>query len=408
MRFVQNVKFAWRNLWRNKRRTLITVASIFFGVIFSTLMSSMQEGSYQMYIHTIVNSYSGYMQVQHPDYWADKTVNNTIEYNDTLRILTAKVSDITGVTPRFESFGLASGNEITQGVVVLGIEPKTEDAITQLSSKMVAGQLLRPNDNGVVIGQRLSGLMNLSVGDTLVIISQGYHGVSAAGKYAVKGILKHPSPDLDRSVVYMTLHVAQQLYSAENRITSLVVMVANNAMVEPVAKHIEHIAGRGCVVLTWQKMNAILLKQIESDRAQGYIMKGILFMVVGFGIFGTIMMMIAERKREFGVLMAIGMQKSKLSIVLVYETVLIGILGVMVGFVGSIPVVAYFASHPIQLTGQAADMITQMGFEPIMPFSTDASVFVSQAAVVLIFCVCISVYPVYRISRLKLMDALHK
>ena len=86
----------------------------------------------------------------------------------------------------------------------------------------------------------------------------------------------------------MTLHVAQQLYSAENRITSLVVMVANNAMVEPVAKHIEHIAGRGCVVLTWQKMNAILLKQIESDRAQGYIMKGILFMVIGFGIFGTI------------------------------------------------------------------------------------------------------------------------
>ncbi len=135
------LKFAWRNLWRNKRRTLITTASIFFGVILSTVMSSMQEGSYAMYIKTIVNFYSGYIQVHSKGYWKDKVINNSLEYS-AVKSKLSMVKGITAITPRLENYALASSDEITKGVMVIGIEPKEEDDITNLSKKIINGNFL--------------------------------------------------------------------------------------------------------------------------------------------------------------------------------------------------------------------------------------------------------------------------
>ena len=399
-------RFAWRNLWRNKRRTLITVASIFFGVILSTVMSSMQEGSYQMYIKNIVNFYSGYIQIRHPDYWNDKNINNTFDYSDELQKEIQKVSFITATTPRLESFGLAASDEITQGVMVVGIAPDTEDSITRVSSKIKEGKYLSNSDSEVVIGQKLSKLMNLKIHDTIVILSQGYHGASAAGKYAIKGIIKHPSPDLDKSIVYMSLPESQKLFGAENKITSLVVMIPDNDKLEAVNTELHEILKNNYGIVTWVQMNRLLLKQIESDRDSGLITKGILYMIVAFGIFGTVMMMIAERKKEFGVLIAIGMQKSKLSTVLFFETILIGMIGVATGIISSIPIVFYFAAHPIPLTGQAAQMVSDMGFEPVMGFATQSSIFYSQAVIIFVFCSIISTYPILKTKKLNIMSAL--
>src|SRR5664279_2925838 len=107
------LKFAWRNLWRNKRRTLITTASIFFGVVLSSLMSSMQEGSYAQYIKTIVNFYSGYIQIHQRGYWNDKVINNSFEY-EPLKSKLLKARGITISTPRLENYALASSQEITK------------------------------------------------------------------------------------------------------------------------------------------------------------------------------------------------------------------------------------------------------------------------------------------------------
>ena len=203
------LKFAWRNLWRNKRRTLITTASIFFGVILSTVMSSMQEGSYAMYIKTIVNFYSGYIQIHSKGYWKDKVINNSLEYSSVKSEL-SKVKGITAIAPRLENYALASSEEITKGVMVIGIAPKEEDGITNLSKRIIKGTFLINGDNGVVLGSTLAKYLKLDVNDTLVLLSQGYHGIGAAGKYPVKGIIKQPSPELDRTVVYMNLTNCQE------------------------------------------------------------------------------------------------------------------------------------------------------------------------------------------------------
>jgi len=402
-----NLKLAWRNLWRNKRRTLITVASIFFGVLLSAYMTSMQEGSYDKMVEIVVKFYSGYMQVHNEDYWENKSINNSFDYDQALVDRIKKHPEIDFVIPRLESFGLASAGELTRGSAIFGIVPEVETQLTGIANKIVSGEYLRASDNGVVIGDGLAKYLKLVLNDTLVIITQGYHGVSAAGKFPVRGIIKHVSPELNKSIIYMELKTCQSFLGAENKLTSLVVNVADNDAMKRTLKKLKAEIKSPFSVMSWEEMQPEVVQQIESDRAGGIIMKAILYIVIAFGIFGTIMMMIAERRREFGVMISIGMQKRKLSVVLYIETLFIGLLGIFSGIAVSLPLLLIQAKNPIPLTGDTAKLMEDFGFEPYMFFSTAPEVFWQQAISVFVLTLLIGIYPVIASLRIKEIKALH-
>jgi ABC-type antimicrobial peptide transport system permease subunit len=135
-------------------------------------------------------------------------------------------------------------------------------------------------------------------------------------------------------------------------------------------------------------------------------MKAILYIVIGFGIFGTIIMMVAERKRELGVMVAVGMQKFKLAVILFYETILIGIVGVISGFIASIPLILLLVQNPIELPPELGDAYIQYGFEPFMYFGTAPAVFMNQVLAIFIMTLIISLYPIFKVKNLKVTNAL--
>jgi len=402
-----NIKLAWRNLWRNKRRTLITVASIFFGVLLSAYMTSMQEGSYDKMVEIVVKFYSGYMQVHHEEYWENKSINNSFDYDQALVDQIKNHPEIDFVIPRLESFGLASAGELTRGSAIFGIVPDVETQLTGIADKIVSGNYLQATDDGVVIGDGLAKYLKLVLNDTLVIITQGYHGISAAGKFPVRGIIKHVSPELNKSIIYMELKTCQNFLGAENKLTSLVVNVADNDAMKRTLKTLKSEIRSPFSVMSWEEMQPEVVQQIESDRAGGVIMKAILYIVIAFGIFGTIMMMIAERRREFGVMISIGMQKSKLSVILFFETIFIGLLGIFSGIAVSLPLLLIQAKNPIPLTGDTAKLMEDFGFEPYMFFSTAPEVFWQQAISVFVLTLLIGIYPMIASLRIKEIKALH-
>jgi ABC-type lipoprotein release transport system permease subunit len=159
-------------------------------------------------------------------------------------------------------------------------------------------------------------------------------------------------------------------------------------------------------VMSWDEMQPEIVNAIEADRAGGVFMKAILYMIIAFGIFGTVMMMMAERRREMGVVIAIGMQRTKLGAILLYETILIGIIGVITGFAGSIPIIWYFIINPPPITGDAAKAFEDMGIEPTLYFSWMPSVFYNQVIIVFIITVLVAIYPVVRSQSFKLNLAL--
>ncbi len=397
---------AWRNIWRNKRRTLITTASIFFGVIFAAVMSSMQEGSYSKMIDNVVKFYSGYLQIQQEDYWENKTINNTFGLTDTLLQEVGQVKEITGISPRLESFALASSESLTKGAVVIGIDPEKENKITNPEKWIIRGRYIHHGDPGVVMGNELADYLRLDVGDTLVLLGMGYHGVNAAGKYPVTGIFKYPLPGFNREFIYMDLRLAQDFYSAPGRITSLVLMVKDHYCMPAARKALLARLHPPLRLMSWDEMQPELVQMITSDRMGGKIMKAILYIIIAFGILGTVIMMFSERRRELGVMISIGMQKTLLAGILFTETLYIGLLGVATGILATIPITAWFSRHPIHVTGEAAKAYLQMGLEPVYAFSMIPSVFYNQAITVAVLILLIAVYPVINILRLNIATAL--
>lgn len=401
------IKLAWRNIWRNKRRTLITIASVFFAMLLSLFMRSMQVGSYGHMADGIVSAFTGYMQVHKDGFWNDQTLDNTFDYQAEMVEKIESNDNIKAVIPRLESFALASTGELTKGILVVGIDPVKELDLTHPDRKIKEGRYFEKASDGVLVSRRLAEFLNLGLNDTLTLLSTGYHGASAAGIYPVTGIVEMPNPELDRRLVFMPLPVAQAFYGAENMLTSLVINIHDSDDLKKTKKGLEGLLDNGMYeIMDWQEMNPELVQQIQSDQAGGYIMLGVLYLIVGFGVLGTLIMMTSERRREFGVMVAVGMQKKKLGLILFLEMLMMGLVGAASGMIGSLPLIGYFVKNPIRFTGEYAEIFESYGFDPIMPARFEGYYFAGQTAIVLIIFMLAIIPPIYSVLRLKEIKAL--
>jgi putative ABC transport system permease protein len=398
---------AWRNIWRNKRRTVITASSIFLAIFFALIMRSMQIGSYAKIIDNIVHSYTGYIQVHKKGYWNEKEINNSFVLPDSLIKKIAEVPNVRSAVPRLESFALASTGDKTKGVMVIGVVPGLEETLSDVKKNVIRGSYLAPDDQGVLLAKRIADYLGMKVNDTLILISQGYHGASAAGKFPVRGITHFSSPDLDNTLIYLTLRTAQEFYSAQDLVTSVSINLENRNRIGETAKELSKQLDPSIYeVMRWDEMLVEVVQHIRADNISGLIMLGILYMIIGFGIFGTILMMTMERIREFGVMVSLGMQKIKLAMMVFLESLYIGLTGIIAGAVASAPIIMYFFYHPIRLGGAMARSTESYGYEALLSFEPPGIYFVNNGLLVLLIIMVAMIFPLRKISKLNVINAL--
>jgi ABC-type lipoprotein release transport system permease subunit len=369
-------------------------------------MRSMENGSYDYMIQSAVGLYLGDVQVHGEGYWDKRSLDQSISVPDSQLVSFASLEHVTHIAPRIESFALLSNDSYTKVAQIVGIDPKWEEAMTNLAERIQTGRYLNANDKGALLGAGLAKFLHVGIWDSIVLYGQGYHGVTAAARVPVIGILKFPLPELDNSMAYLPLEHAQWIFNAEGRLTSIALMVRSPSEIVEVQTRLKSMAGNGTEVMTWQEMMPELVQSIQADSAGGILMLLILYIVIGFGIFGTIMMMTNERSREFGVLISIGMKRWKLITVTVMETIMISILGAGVGLAIGIPALWYLYLHPIQLTGDAAAAMLAYGLEPILPFSIDPGIFIAQTLIVFFLAAICAVYPLLVIRKLQPVAAI--
>jgi len=258
------------------------------------------------------------------------------------------------------------------------------------------------------VGDKLSQYLHLGIGDTIVLISQGYHGTTAAGKYEIKGIVKLPLPDLDNKIVYLPLDICQGLFNADKMLTSLSLAINNtdDRSIEATMERLGGLIPDNQKVMEWREMNEVMVSQMDADDKGGQIMLGILYLVIAFGVFGTVLMLTAERKREFGVLVAIGMQKKKLASIMTLEMILIGMLGILAGVLIASTLILYGVDHPLVFKGESALMFEDMGFEPQMAFWPIDNYYISQILIVLFMVLLAIIYPIRKIFGMKVVNSL--
>jgi putative ABC transport system permease protein len=405
-------KLAWRNLWRNNRRTLITVTSVTFAVVLAMVMESMERGSWEHMIDNMARFHTGYIQVQDARFESEPSLDNAFYYEQDVFDDFIEKEDIAEFTvPRIETFMLAAGEQQTRGAMVMGILPENEHKLNRLKDRLSEGRFFESGDETAVVGRGLARRLNLTVGDTLVLLGQGRFGMTAAGKFAVSGLLDHPLPEMNNQVVYLALSDAQWLLSADEHLTALLVNPVQVRYSEELADRLQEnpdmgIAENGeLVVLTWREMMPEMLEAMEVDIAGTRMFMGILYIVIGFGLFGTVLTMTLERLREFGILLSVGMQRLRLAMVVQIETFLISLMGVTAGLGVGFLILLYFAANPIQITGEMAEVIQDMGFEPVLPFSMAPEVFYNQGLIIFIIAFVICLYPTFKIYRLNILDA---
>jgi len=400
------LRLAWRNLWRNKKRTLIAAASVFFAVILALLMRSMQTGYYDYSIDASVRIYTGYIQVHGKDYWEKKSLDESMVVDQKHLTELKNTAGVNLIVPRFETYTLISHGNKTKVVQVTGINPELENQLTNLKKKIVNGKFLSDSSKGIIVAEGLAEILKVGVGDSVVIYGQGYHGVTAAAQIPIVGIVKFTLPELNKSFTYLSLPYAQWLFSAPERLTSLSIMIDNPKKLDEVKSDIQKIFDSKYEVMDWEELSPELVQSIQIDNASGIIMLGILYIVIAFGIFGTIMMMTAERVKEFGILISVGMKKWKLGLVTLYETLFVSFIGVFTGALISIPILLYFHANPIPLTGEYAEAILAFGFEPILPFAIYPGMFFAQIWTVLAIAIVSAIYPIMYIKKLQPVEAM--
>lgn len=398
---------AWRNIWRNKRRSLITILSITFAVLLACIMRSMQLGSYAKMIENSVRFYTGYIQIHKNGYWSNKIIDNSFVYDS---ILQQKVKRLKGVTldvPRLESFALTSYHNQTKGALVIGVDPDRENDFTGVKNKLVSGSFIAPDESGILLADGLAEYLKAKVGDTITLISQGYHGANAAGLFPVKGIVHFPLPAQNNQVIYMPLSKAQWFYAAAGLITSVSLLIDNPDHTDQIISQLKNQIDANTVeVMGWRELVPDLLQSIELDNISGKVMLWILYFVIGFGMFGTFLMMTAERRYEFGVMMALGMQRARLQTLILLEILMMAVVGVLAGITIAFPILTYFHFHPIRYTEKAAKAIESFGIEAVYLFSLDSGIFTNQAYAIFTMAVLLSAYPLWAIYRMNVVESM--
>ncbi len=398
---------AWRNLWRNSRRTLITVSSVLFAFMLATALISFARGFQQQMIETMVRQETGYLQIQDAQYFDQPSLDHTLEYGDEVRqALEAHQDEIEYTVPRIQGFSLAAKGMSTRPALVTGILPQREDKLRKLSANMVEGELFSDRDESAVIGEGLAGLLGLSVGDTLILIGQGYQAMTATGKFRIGGIISFAIPERNNTAVYLPLERAQWYFVAENRLTNLIIMPKDTEHIGPLANDLQSMLDREWYsVAVWEELMPDVMGIIQMQDTVYTGIAWVFYIIVGFGIFGTVLTMFYERMQEFGILLSVGMKRRLLSAVGMLETIMIGIMGIVAGALVSLPIVYLFQRFPIRFSGEMANYVLQFGVEPIFPFILDAQIFLTQAVSIFSITLFIGVITTIKIMRINIQEA---
>ncbi len=397
------LKLAWRNIWRNKRRSFLTLLAISFATTAAIATRGMQLGTYAVNIDYAVNMFSGYLQIQREGFQENPSLNKAFKLNKLILSILKKNNRIKSWSPRVLADGLISYKENSQGAAIFGLNPQTEKHTTKIFTRIKKGKFFESDSsNEIIIGYKLLQNLKAGIGDTVVILSQGFDGSLGNLKFVIAGTVKFGSPGIDGMGVFMPIKTAQELLALYGRIHAVVINLYDTYEIEKTKELLsEKLHGTGLTVLDWGEIMPDFKQAIELDNVSGILMLFILMVIVAFGILNTVLMSVTERFREFGVTLAIGMSQIKLMILVFLETVFLTLIGIFLGNVAGYFINLYFVRNPIEFSGELSSLYEEYGFLPVIRSTLEPSIFLNISIAVLLISLFVTIYPVYKVYKLE-------
>lgn len=399
---------AWRNVWRYRRRSALTVLTIALGLAFNILMRAIGDGFHEEMVDNSVRAQIGHIEIHRAGYQHDPALLKTLPNPALLEKVVPRTPHLRGYSFRVLGDGLASTAENSAGVRIIGVDPAAERTVTTIYRAVIAGKFLdRSTTRPIVIGERLAQTLAGRPNDKIVLMVQAADGSMGAQLFRVAGIFRSGSPELDRGVVYLLRGDAQALFSLGNGLTEAALLLDSSASVPEALRYLKaQLVGAPVEILPWYIVEPFLQQFIQLDDAFFYIIVVILFFVISVGILNTVLMSVFERVREFGVMMALGVKPRQVVRLVIEEATALALVGGALGAVLGGASTALFAYTGINLSHYAAGA-SALGITTtvIYPELTSRNVIVSDVSVILVVMV-VAFYPAIKAARLRPVEAI--
>lgn len=415
---------AWRNLWRNRRRTWLSAGSIAFAVALLAFAIAQQIGSYALMIDNATALMTGQLQIQRPGFLDEPRIERTLPHGSALRARVESVPGVAAATERVQAFVLVSAGERSVAAQVLGVDPIREGAVSRLPVLLAAGRFLAAPVTGespapqnadsapeaapveLVLGVALARNLGVALNDEVVLLGTDPTGSVAALVGRVIGLLETGQAELDRGLLLAPLPALRAAWGLGEDAHSIVIRTHSAERVESVATALDVVLSDALEILPWQRLLPELEQSIELDQVSNRLFYGLLALLVAFSIVNSFVMVVFERTREFGLLLALGQRPWRIIGLLELEALWLVLLGVAAGWLIALPLIAWVASVGLPLGDSAAQMLRKFHMPDRMYTALDVRAFVQPAALMLAVTLVAALIPAQRVRHLTPVQAL--
>lgn len=400
-------KLAWRNVWRNKIRSGVILAAITFGLWGGISAMGIMKGLNDQRVANFLNTQTSHIQVHDTAYVQEKEVSKTLDHSQKHLEVINQQSRISGASGRLVVNGMASSPVSTAGVTIKGINPDQETEVTTIHDNIVEGQYFKQADvrNPVIIGQALADQLSIDLDSKLILKFQTIAGEMTSGAFTVVGVFKTSNSSFDESTVFIDLADAQKLTGSKEAIHEIAVILKDRGKTDQMVAQLSELLPAAYKVRSWRDIRPGMAYVNDFSSQILYFVILIILLALAFGIINTMLMAVMERTRELGMLMAVGLNKTRVFTMIVLETIFLSLQGAILGMGIGWLTINYLSERGINLS-QFSEGLASFGIgDKIYPV-LDPSQYPTIAVLVLITALVSAIYPAIKALSLKPAEAI--
>lgn len=405
------IKMAWRNLWRRKRRTMITALTVAFGVFMSVTFIAISDYSHSNTINTSAKMGFGHLTVEAKGYNERPSLDKRLRNASEVSKICLNMPDVRRAITRVTGQAMFSTASKSVGGTFIAVDPAQESAETNIYFRsIVKGSIFKDTSgNGVVVGAKMAEKLNLDIGKKLIFTATDIHGEIVSEIFRVSGIFKTGSSEVDGYIIMLPIdRIRNTLHYEAGDATIVSIFIDDHRYAEDIRDILSSIIGNAeREVLTYSETQADTASMISIDRSSHYLFQFLVSLLIAAGVLNTILMSVLERTREFGIMMAVGMPPGRLFRLVMLESVFIGILGIIIGTTVTAPWFVYMSRTGIDIS-QLLKEITVGGaiIEPVIKFRLYGESAVTILFEMLFLSVAAGLYPAFRAGRIPPVESL--
>lgn len=406
------LKLAWRNIWRSPRRTLLTLLAIAFATGILMFFMGLQLKSYDAAVNATTSLYHGHLQVQVEGYLDKPQLEKSLAGATELQATLKEIPEILAISRRSMAFALASSEDRSFGVQIVGIDPDAEPTVSTIAQAVKSGTYLNTKDpQGALIGATLAKNLKVQIGSELSLLGQGRDGSLAASVVRIAGIFNSGSKDLDRMILQIPISSFDEIFSMQGSAHALVIKVRDFTKIEEVQIKLTQVlkkispASQAVSALRWDELLPGLKQSIQLDMSAGWLFFSSLVIIVAFCILNTFLMAVLERTREFGIMLSLGSSSRLLAQLVMVESLFLSVLGVILGMLAGCTVIQYFGQHGFSVPG--TDEIMRQWNLPGTIYPEVTLRVLSTGPIVILIAAFVSIlYPVIKVLQIRPLEGI--